>query len=71
MFGAPKFEVSWDKGKTWQESYTPCCGPGILLRIVAADGKILWQAHGIEVQETCESCKGTGIRGNFKFKEIW
>lgn len=68
-FNQPVTEVSWDQGKTWQE-YVNCCRPGMLMRIVAPDGKILWRGRGITVKKPCGSCNGTGICDYFEFKQV-
>jgi hypothetical protein len=66
-FNAPVFEISWDEGKTWSESYTSCCGPGMLMRIVAPDGKLLWQGRGTAIKKTCGGCDGAGVRDYYEF----
>lgn len=67
VFNAPAFEVSWDNGKTWQEGWN-FCGPGLLARIVAPGGEILWQGRGVAVEKQCTGCDGTGKRDYYEFR---
>lgn len=68
-FNAPKIELSWDNGKTWMEGSNQC-GPGLLARIVAPDGKVLWEGRGIAVTKKCSGCDGTGKRLEYQFEEL-
>lgn len=70
IFCAPVMQTSWDNGKTWQDTYSPCCGPDMLLRVLAPDGTILWQGVGVIVERKCGGCDGTGVRGECEFKEV-
>jgi hypothetical protein len=71
VFNQPVIEVSWDNGRTWtEEAHSNCCGPGIVMRVVAPNGKILWQGRGISVTKTCTACNGTGKREAYEFEEI-
>jgi hypothetical protein len=69
VFKMPRCEVSWDQGKTWIAGWQQC-GPGLLARIVADDGKILWQGRGRTVHVTCTACGGTGQRDEYEFEEV-
>lgn len=68
-FNQPIIETSWDNGKTWAENGI-CCGPGMLMRVVAPDGKVLWKGRGILVIKECGGCNGTGRREYHEFEEV-
>lgn len=67
-FDMPIMEMSVDGGKTWEAGST-CCGPGMLMRIVRKDGKVLWEGVGKTVKEKCAGCNGTGIQDRCLFEE--
>jgi hypothetical protein len=60
-FGLPASEYSFDGGKTWRRD-GPLIGANVIMRIITADGQILFKAHAESKDQTCDCCNGTGIR---------
>lgn len=67
-FKAPVMEMSWDDGKTWTEGWN-MCRAGMLARIVAPDGNVLWQGRGVAVEKICEGCQGKGVQFYYEFRK--
>jgi hypothetical protein len=58
-FGEPTLSYSHDGGATWRTD-GPMIGPNVLIRVVLADGKVIFQGHAVAREVECESCHGTG-----------
>ena len=65
FFGEPKMEYSHDGGKTWDES--PRIGEGIMMRVIAEDGTVLYKASAQHREQECDCCDGTGVRKIYRF----
>ena len=66
FFGEPYNEYSPDGGKTWRRD-GPFIAPGMLMRVVAEDGTVLFRAHAEHTEQKCDCCDGTGTRKIYRY----
>jgi hypothetical protein len=68
FFGEPTIRYSVDGGKTWRTD-GPLCGPGCTMQIVTTDGKVIFSAHSVGYEKTCDCCDGTGKKKVYRFQQ--
>jgi|HubBroStandDraft_6_1064221.scaffolds.fasta_scaffold149198_6 hypothetical protein len=68
FFGEPTSQYSHDQGKTWRTD-GPFIGPGVRMRVITQDGKVIFSAHAQEYEKTCDCYDGTGKRTIYRFEQ--
>ena len=68
FFGEPVSQYSHDGGKTWRTD-GPQIGPDTRMRIVTKDGKVIFSAHAVRYEKTCDCCDGTGKRKIYQYQQ--